>query len=437
MDGAVVIDHGATITMRHHAIVSFSSTARLTLAPGATVRGRTKTGQPDAIFTSGTPIRVPRVEGEHGPALLDNVELYTEGGTASIDPGAELRLSGSVRSTLAFSVYAKGGTFAVAAPVDTITELDFTGGTTLALRPGGSLDGSTTYAGNGLLDWTGGQLSGDLSFDLTAATLRGPNVKSVSNVGGGASTVQMLSPVTFADGTAAHHNLVDLNGSSMVTFEGARIGHDVELTDGDFANSTSPLTVDPGDNGTSYTDASLHLFSSGTVSIASGVFAVSGPYTDNADTTVAAGATLQQVEADNPLELAGGSLSGAGLVSGVIINSGGVLEPFSQHDSSLGLTGAYTQTPGGRLLLDLSDVSDRLDVQGFFMLQGDVIYANRGGFTPRFGDVRDVVNVDGDLDWRPGCEQTTGGASGRGHWASSEQSSVVRATFVRGTSGTC
>jgi hypothetical protein len=247
----------------------------------------------------------------------------------------------------------------------------------------------------------------------------------------------MLCPVTFADGTAAHHNLVDLNGSSMVTFEGARIGHDVELTDGAFANSTSPLSVDPGADGTTYTDPSLHLFSSGTVSITSGVFAVSGPYTDNADTSVAAGATLQLVDASNPLELDGGSLSGAGLVSGVIVNSGGVLEPFAKPDAPLGLTGAYTQTPGGRLLVDLADASSRLDVHGSFMLRGDVIYANHSDFRPRFGDVRDVVTADVFLNWRPGCEQTTGRSSGRGHWASSVQSSVVRATFSRGPSGTC
>jgi hypothetical protein len=173
------------------------------------------------------------------------------------------------------------------------------------------------------------------------------------------------------------------------------------------------------------------------VSIASGVFAVSGPYTDNADTTVALGATLRLVEADHPLELAGGSLSGAGQVSGVIVNSGGVLEPFSTPDSPLALTGAYTQTPGGRLLLDLVDIAARLDVHGSFMLQGDVIYANRGGLKPRFGDVRDVVTADVFLDWRPGCEQTTGRASSRGHWASSVDGSVVRATFVRGSGGTC
>jgi hypothetical protein len=150
------------------------------------------------------------------------------------------------------------------------------------------------------------------------------------------------------------------------------------------------------------------------------------------------GATVRLPDPSHPLMLQGGSLTGVGVVDGDIVNSAGVFDPLESGASHpLAVHGSYTQSGGGRLVLDIEAGSGPLDIDGAVAIAGIVTYNNLAGYSPGFGDRRTLLTAGSAVDWAPGCEETTGTRSHRGHWVGSAGGVRLRATFARHPGGTC
>ncbi len=378
--GPVVCDDGAGFSMTDNAKLSISPDGSLSLAPGTRVRGLSS-GEGDLIRVSNTTVLVPADQDHSGPVVLDNVGYVLEGGQTEVAPGSELKVTGHTRGNLAQTALTGGGTFSVAEPMDVVSVFTVGDDSQLKLLPGGSLDGSAIYTGEGTFSWLGGRLSGnDVGIQLNEMTVSGQATKSIDDDNGFTSFVEVLNPVTFTPGTKSRPNLLDMNDNSFQSFLACTVQRNVELQDGIFtASDLSAIVFDAGRDGTIVSDDDVQVFTSGPMTIASGTFVSNGAMVLNGGPVdIRAGATLRLPDPSHPLMLQQGTLSGVGTVDGDILNTGGVLDPLeSGADRPLVVNGAYTQSAGGRLVLDISAASGPYDFGGAATIAGTVTLQQR------------------------------------------------------------
>jgi PEP-CTERM motif len=141
---------------------------------------------------------------------------------------------------------------------------------------------------------------------------------------------------------------------------------------------------------------------------------------NNADVDIAAGATLEfnnrlnlggktltklgdgALKINNDLNTGGGSIvvmagsvGGGGSIAGSLTNSGGTVGP-GNSPGTLSVQGAYTQSAGGTLAIELAGLAagtqyDRLVVDGAATLSGTLAVSLLGGFSPNLGDSFEVM----------------------------------------------
>jgi hypothetical protein len=372
--------------------------------------------------------------------VIRDVAYVLEGGGTEVAPGSELVVSGNTRGSLGQTGLSGGGTLSVAEPMDVVSAFSFEDASVLRLLPGGSLDASAVYTGNGSFAWLGGRLSGnDVAFALNDVMVGGRSTKTIGSDAGSTSFVQVVNPVTFMPGTKAHPNLLDMGGNAFESFVACTVNRNVELKDGVFASSQGALVIRAGDHGRVVSDSDVQLFSSGPLSLFSGTLVSRGAFSQtDGNAEIRSAATLRLPAPGQPLMLQGGSLTGEGTVQGDIVNTGGTFDPFvGGADRPLAVHGSYTQGGGGRLVLDLAAESAPVRFRGAVAIGGIVTYDNLSGYSPGFGDRRTLLTAGSTLDWSPGCEETTGTRSDRGHWVGSADGTSLRATFARHPGDSC
>ena len=134
-------------------------------------------------------------------------------------------------------------------------------------------------------------------------------------------------------------------------------------------------------NGRNFTTGGT-FSNAGTLAVGTGsTFTAGGDYTQTAGTTSLQGGTLA---ATGVKDLQGGVLSGNGTVSGDLTNEA-MLSP-GDSPGSITITGNYTQTSAGTLVIELGGASpgqfDTLQVSGNAALDGTLDVALIGGFVP-------------------------------------------------------
>jgi hypothetical protein len=260
---------------------------------------------------------------------------YTESGT-----GTTKRQSGKWKFSGA-KVSILGGTFDAAGGLVQVTgDYQQSAGTTTV--NGGSLTiGGNLLENGGTLTLGGGSLSAGTIQVASGAVLSGPG--------------SLTGPVT--------------NGGEI-----------------DVAPSGSPGTLAVTGNYTQ-TAGATDFFGSSTLT-------VSGSFVEQGGSVTLSGDTLQ---VNGGLQGQGGTLQGSGTIVADVVNSGAIMVAGTgatgtlviASNSSLGISGNYTQNSGGTLDMEIGGASqyDKLQVAGLATLAGTLNVTLLNGFTPSSGQV--------------------------------------------------
>jgi hypothetical protein len=149
----------------------------------------------------------------------------------------------------------------------------------------------------------------------------------------------------------------------------------------------------------SYTTVGLPFSNSGSVQVRSNLMAFSQGYTQTAGTTTVASGTTMELDSAGAL-IAGGTLSGTGLVDGPVTNaatvhpgaSPGILN-FSYYNTAFN---AYSQTSTGALAIDIGGLTpgaqySQLAASDPVALNGSLNLTLINGFQPALGDAFSVA----------------------------------------------
>jgi hypothetical protein len=248
--GTMVFDQGATVSTTTHAKLVNATDGTITLAPGVVFSSMGCCVDPDQIVNNGSFVVPTGTSAD--PAELAFI-AYKSTGTTTIAAGRELLLDGGATGRQVGAVVNGGGTLTVATPMTVSGTDSVQGNTHVALRYHGSFNGTATLSGSGSLDWTGGNFSGAVTVALGGGTavsntgVPANDFKSIVNVNGGstASKVSFKTGVTFAPGTGAEPNLVNLGSSTLTLAGSTTVGDHVELYAGKLVN-TGTLKVQAG-----------------------------------------------------------------------------------------------------------------------------------------------------------------------------------------------
>jgi hypothetical protein len=435
--GAITVDQGAAVLTGYQAKLVNASDGTLTLAPETQFTTLSCCLNPSRIVDNGAVVVPAGTSSE--PVVFAGVAYQAAGGTTSVATGRTLQVN-AAPSSFTSTAIAGGGTLAIAAPTAVSGTIAVASATTLALHAGGSLNGTATLGGSGVLSWTGGAISGNVTVAATGGVrISGPDVKSVANVGGGStpSTLTVKSHAAVLAGTATKHNRLDLGYSTLTLASSTSVANDVEISYGTLIN-TGSLAVDPGSTGLVERGGATAFVNRGTLTVRRGTLRVDGSYTQPAGVTnVLAGAHLDLLYTTRAISLAGGVLEGTGTIGASVDNTRGTVRPGGTATGTLHISGAYKQGAHGTLALDLARATrDLLAVKGTASLGGCLAAHDVGSYRPALGaKYRGLVAAN--LVYALSCARTSGTGSSSGHWAPSHTASALYLTWRRGSRTHC
>ncbi|MGD0411324.1 MAG: hypothetical protein ABSC18_06435 [Verrucomicrobiota bacterium] len=253
--------------------------------------------------------------------------------------------------------------------------------------PSGTLDGSGAFAVNGAFNWSAGTIQGAGSVNMASGSMLsitgGTFHRAVNNAG----MTTLSGGVTAGNGAA--FNI--LAGGVCALQPGVSISYDGAGAWPLF-NNAGILSNAPG----SYITVGVPFSNSGSVQVQSNQMTFSQGYTQTlGSTAIARGATLELNSAG--ALIAGGTISGAGLVDGPLTNSAtahpgaspGILN-FSYY-----LT-AYRQTSAGALAIEIGGLTpgaqfSQLAASGPVALNGSLNLTLINGFQPALGNTFSVA----------------------------------------------
>jgi hypothetical protein len=263
-------------------------------------------------------------------------------------------------------------------------------GTTMVLTGNAKFSGPGSFTGGGKFSWSGGTISGDLDIASGIAT-------TIS----GAATKVLTSPATTPTALTLHGTTalkdpaeVDLSGTTTLDNLGT-------LTMGNFTTISATNCCTAPDHFTNAGTVNAHgdaattnlaFSNSGTVNLADATFSIGTlSYQQTAGTTKLAGASLA---AQKEIDIAGGTLSGFGSITGSVHNDG-TISP-STTGGVLSISGAYEQTSSGVLSSVVTGTTPgtkfgQLSVGGQATLAGTLKVSTGGGFTPAHGQAFAVL----------------------------------------------
>jgi hypothetical protein len=385
---ALLAFHGATTVQGSGPVETFganiANSGTFTVKPGATVEANSCCTTPDQFLNTGT-ISVPAAKS--GKATLGFMD-FNDRGSVSAGRGSVLDVIGGPGEFGAGADLSGGGTlqFEQHAAMTLASAVSIGPGTTLVLAGNAKLSGPGSFTGGGKFSWSGGIISGDLDVASgIATTISGPDTKALTSPSTTPTALTLHGTTTLA-GPAE----VGLNGTTTLANLGTlTMGNGTTISAGTCCTSPDRFT-----NGGTVTVAAkgsaditnLAFSNSGTVNVGSGALSIDTlSYRQTAGATKLAGGVLI---AQKEIDIAGGTLSGSGSITGSVQNAGTVSP--STTTGVLDITGAYQQTSSGVLSSVITGTTPgtkfgQLSVGAQATLAGTLKVSTGNGFTPAHG----------------------------------------------------
>lgn len=395
--GVTTINSGATLTLA--AAGSIANTSRI-VANGTLVLN----GQTLATAISGTGGVTAATSG----ATTTLSKAITYSGTTTVNTGATLaatstvNLGGAINNSGTFDLSGAASGPTVLAVVGSAASKVILGANTLTLtNPNGNmmsgiisgtgglaitngsevLNGANTYTGATTINGGGLKLSSTGSIANTSAIVINAgqfnlNGQTITAPISGAGYIVAQAATSTINGADTHTGIAQINSGATLALASTLTSY----------NSVSGIT----DNGTLQLNGqSIGKVISGTggVTAASGTSSLSAANTYTGATTVNAGATLNlSGSLTSSLTIAsGGIFFGTGSVAG--LTNAGTLTPGGALWGTLTDTGAFGQSAGGELIIDIggtagSGAFSRITAAGAMALDGTLNLITLNGFTP-------------------------------------------------------
>jgi hypothetical protein len=337
---------------------NISSSGTFTIRPGATVTASECCVSPDVFLNTGT-LSVPASAA--GTAELDWMD-FRDHGTVSVAPGRTRHVTVGPGDFSPGAGIHGGGTvqFDQSALMTLASNVSIAAGTTVQLTGEATFRGNGNFTGAGRFLWTGGTIDGNLGTASTVATIiSGTATKNLTSPIATGTALTLRGTTTLA-GTGE----LELSGAttlgnlgSFTMGAGTTIGGSVCCVKPDQFTNRGLLVVAAGTKTATVTN--MAFSNSGTVKLASGTLFVNTlSYRQTGGATVLAGGSLSAAQ---QVDIAGGTLSGFGTITGSVLNSGTVAP--STTGGVLKITGSYQQTAAGKLALVIAGTTPGTQVR--------------------------------------------------------------------------
>ena len=367
---------------------AITNNGTLTVAPGAAVKGSVCCVNPDVFLNTGTVTMSAA-----GTATLGFMS-FNDQGSVSVAVGSLLDVIGGPGAFGAGSHLSGGGTlqFDQGASMTLATGVSISAGSTMTLTGNAQFFGPGTFVGGGKFSWTGGTIQGSLTVGQTIhTTISGTTKKQLMS--GSTRTALTLRGVTNLAGSGELElfgttTLSNLGAMTMNT--GTTVGASVCCVAPDTFSNGGTLIVAAG-TGTA-TTTNMQFSNSGTVKVNGGTLAINTlGYKQTAGSTQLAGGSIT---AAKQMNIAVGTLSGFGTITGSVLN-GGTVAP-STTGGVLKITGAYNEKSTGTLSSVITGTTPgtkfgQLSVGGKATLAGTLKVNTGNGFVPSHGEAFSVL----------------------------------------------
>ena len=352
---ALLAFHGPTTIQGSGPLEAFaanmSTSGAFTEKPGATVEASACCVSPDEFLNTGT-LTVPAL----GTAHLDWMN-FNDQGPVSVATGSTLHVTVGPGEFSPGVHLSGGGTveFDQNVQMTLASNLSIAAGTTLVQTGGATFAGPGSFIGKGDFQWSGGTIDGNLDVASTInTTISGKATKNITSPTNTTPTAVTLHGGTTLQGAGE----VELSGATTLSNlgtltmgAGTTVGASVCCVKPDHFSNGGTLIVAAGTK--TATATNLAFSNSGTVTITGGtLFVNSVSYKQTAGATQLAGGSLSAAQ---PVDIAGGTLSGFGTITGSVQNAGTVSP--STTGGVLKISGAYQQTKTGVLTSVLTGTS--------------------------------------------------------------------------------
>jgi hypothetical protein len=394
---ALLAFHGPTTVTGAGPLETFASdisnSGTFTIKAGATVDANACCVSPDLFTNTGT-LTVPASTA--GTASLARMDLVDKG-PVTVGAGSTLHVTAAPGSLGAGIAISGGGTldFDQGETVTLATGVSIGAGTTLMLAgsPSSTFFGPGSLTGTGSFAWTGGTISGNLDVASTiATTISGTSAKELTspNSTPTALTLHGATSLTGSGELELFGTTTLSNLGTMTLNTGTTVGASVCCVSPDTFRNGGTLLVAAG-TGTA-TVTNMQLSNSGTVKVNGGTLAINTlGYKQTAGATQLAGGS---VTAAKQMNIAGGTLSGFGTITGSVLN-GGTVAP-STTGGVLKITAAYNQKSTATLSSVITGTTPgtkfgQLSVGGKATLAGTLKVNTGNGFVPGHGQSFSVL----------------------------------------------
>jgi hypothetical protein len=393
MDSGAVFNNlaGALFDLQTNALILSGTGANPAINNAGTFRKSAGTGDLDFVYSPSPPFF-------NNTGLLDVQagRVVLGGGTNSaqfnVAGGAQLRFGTGTYTLMPNASFTGSGAIGLggSAPLLVVNANVAVGNFTFDDMEG-TLDGLSNLTVNGTFNWSAGTMQGAGGVNMASG--------SVLSIIGGTfhRTVNSAGTTTFgasmsAGNGAAFNNLV---GGVCTLQPGISISYDGMGAWAEFNNAGTLNAV----GSQFYTTVGLPFSNSGSVQVPSSMMEFTQGYTQTAGTTTVAGGATLELQSAGAL-IAGGTLSGTGLVDGPLTNaatvhpgaSPGILN-FSYYNTAFN---AYSQTATGALAIDIGGLTpgaqySQLAASDAVALNGALNVTLINGFQPALGDAFSVA----------------------------------------------
>jgi fibronectin-binding autotransporter adhesin len=322
----------------------------------------------------------------HSGTLLLSVSL-TNSGTLSVDVGATLAFTNFTYTIQSGTMFSGDGVFEIGnfATLDVGVPVSISN-LTIA---GGVLAGPGDVTIGGALTWTAGGMTGSGTTTIAGGAVaafppnaNAPNLSRALNVMG-----------TLLDQNA-NSNPVFVSGASVTVSGTFDVQSDKKLAGANGASLAVSGTMKKSFGSGMYTLENVAIHNTGAVQAKTGTLALTGSsvLTQTAGSTSLLGGNLSSA---NAVAIQGGSLMGAGTLTGNVVNSGGHVAPGSSA-GALTIAGSYTQGAGASFDVEVGGLTpgsyDTLAVTGSATLAGALNVSLVNGFAPTLGNAFPVFS---------------------------------------------
>jgi hypothetical protein len=362
-----------------------SSSGTFTLKTGSTVGAGACCVSPSEFLSTGT-LTVPA--STSGTATLTGMN-FNDQGAVSVGKGSKLHVTVGPGEFSPGAGLSGGGTleFDQSAQMALATGVSIGAGTTVLQTGGATFLGTGSFTGTGSFSWTGGTINGNLDVGSgIGTTISGTATKNLTSPTSAPVVLAFHGHTTLAgSGEVELSGTTTLSNTGTLTMKtGTMIGGSSCCVSPDNFSNSGTLVVAAG-TGTATTNF-LQFSNSGAVKVNSGTLTIGAlPYKQTAGSTQLAGGS---VSAAQQMNIAAGTLSGFGTITGSVLN-GGTVAP-STTGGVLKITGAYQQTSSGTLSSVITGTTPgakfgQLNVGGTATLAGTLKASTGNGFVPAHG----------------------------------------------------